>query len=152
MIKALINSQGFIVWDYNPKFLILGTTIVCFLFGFQVGYKKWRLPNRSSVTSPLKNNEMHMNALNFMGLVLFRLGWPKDKHAVLLAVSHRRGVFLFVFCSGWTEKHATKGLGLFNRDPGFCSWELRGIGSFLKQRESVDFHFMLCLWGISMMF
>lgn len=37
-------------------------------------------------------------------------------------------------------------------DSGSCSWELRSVGSSVKQHESVDFHFMLCLRGISMMF
>lgn len=37
-------------------------------------------------------------------------------------------------------------------DAGSCSWELRSVGSSVKQHESVDFHFMLCLRGISMMF
>lgn len=49
VIREYMNYQSFFVWSNNPELLIPGATFLCCLFGFQVGYKKWRLPNKWSV-------------------------------------------------------------------------------------------------------
>lgn len=46
VIKVHMNYQGFFVWSNNPELLIPGATFLGCLFGFQVGYKKWGLPNK----------------------------------------------------------------------------------------------------------